>query len=131
MTLSERTILALAAHGDSDWDRVKSILDSSSNIVVLDGTKPAPLRANDSDQPAYGDWMVQHLLSDPESYNPYTSSDAGATRVFPVVTLVALLSTLATVVWCLVLYGNSMLDTAGSLDSLTLSADRRTVSFSL
>jgi len=35
----------------------------------------------DSEGPVRGDWMVQHLLSDPENLNPLTSSDASATDV--------------------------------------------------
>ena len=38
-----------------------------------------------------------------------------ATRIFPAVKRVALLSTLLTIVWCLVLYGQGMLNTAGEL----------------
>jgi bile acid:Na+ symporter, BASS family len=45
-----------------------------------------------------------------------------ATRIFPAAKLVAVLSTLTTIVWCLVLYGRAMLNTAGSfaLGSMTL-----------
>jgi bile acid:Na+ symporter, BASS family len=45
-----------------------------------------------------------------------------ADKAFPVVKLLATLSTLATVVWCLVLFGRAMLDTAGSfaLAAMTL-----------
>ena len=38
-----------------------------------------------------------------------------ATRMFPAVKVVALLSTLLTIVWCLLIYGRGMLDTAGGL----------------
>jgi BASS family bile acid:Na+ symporter len=38
-----------------------------------------------------------------------------ATRIFPAVKGLALLSTLATIVWCLLIYGRGMLNTAGSL----------------
>ena len=44
-----------------------------------------------------------------------------ATRVFPAAKMIAQLSTLATVVWCLVLYGPSMLDTAGSFALLSMT----------
>jgi len=44
-----------------------------------------------------------------------------ATRIFPAVKLVALLSTLMTVVWCLLLYGRGMLDAAGSLALLSMT----------
>jgi len=48
-------------------------------------------------------------------------ADTVATRIFPAVKLIALLSTLATIVWCLVLYGEAMLDTAGSLALLSMT----------
>jgi len=48
-------------------------------------------------------------------------SDALATRIFPAVKGLALLSTLTTVVWCLVLYGPAMLDSAGSLALLSMT----------
>jgi BASS family bile acid:Na+ symporter len=44
-----------------------------------------------------------------------------ATRIFPAAKVVAQLSTLATIVWCLVLYGPSMLDTAGSFALLSMT----------
>jgi len=45
-----------------------------------------------------------------------------ASRMFPAVKAVALLSTLATIVWCLLIYGRGMLNTAGelALGSMTL-----------
>lgn len=45
-----------------------------------------------------------------------------ATRIFPAVKVVAQLSTLTTIVWCLLIYGRGMLNTAGSfaLASMTL-----------
>ena len=44
-----------------------------------------------------------------------------AIRMFPAVKMFAQLSTLATIVWCLVLYGKAMLDTAGSLALLSMT----------
>jgi bile acid:Na+ symporter, BASS family len=44
-----------------------------------------------------------------------------ATKIFPAVKLIALLSTLTTIVWALVLYGPAMLDTAGSLALLSMT----------
>jgi len=49
------------------------------------------------------------------------SADSVATRVFPAVRMIARLSTLATIVWCLALYGKAMLDTAGSLALLSMT----------
>ncbi|MEW6752605.1 MAG: peptide-binding protein [Candidatus Latescibacterota bacterium] len=66
---------------ETAWDRVQRVLTSTRDIVVLDGTRVAPLRYAGKDQPHLGDWMVRHTLSDPESLNPYTSSDAGASQV--------------------------------------------------
>jgi BASS family bile acid:Na+ symporter len=48
-------------------------------------------------------------------------ADAVAAKIFPAVKLIALLSTLLTIVWCLVLYGQAMLDTAGSLALLSMT----------
>ena len=48
-------------------------------------------------------------------------ADTVATRIFPAIKLIALLSTLMTIVWCLVLYGEAMLDTAGSLALLSMT----------
>lgn len=45
----------------------------------------------------------------------------GATKIFPAVKGLALLSTLLTIAWCLVLYGRAMLDTAGSLALLSMT----------
>lgn len=47
--------------------------------------------------------------------------DAIATKIFPAVKLIAKLSTLLTIVWCLVLYGSSMMDTAGSYALLSMT----------
>ena len=49
----------------------------------------------------------------------YTAT--GATKVFPAVKAIAMLSTLATIVWCLLLYGRGMLNTAGSLALLSMT----------
>jgi len=48
-------------------------------------------------------------------------SDATATKIFKTVKSIALITTMATVVWCLVLYGSSMLDTAGSMALLSMT----------
>jgi BASS family bile acid:Na+ symporter len=48
-------------------------------------------------------------------------ADTVATRIFPAVKRTALISTLATIVWCLALYGKAMLDTAGSLALLSMT----------
>jgi len=48
-------------------------------------------------------------------------ADTGATRIFPAVKALALLSTLTTIAWCLALYGRAMLDTAGSLALLSMT----------
>src|SRR5918912_1167681 len=38
-----------------------------------------PVRA--AETPVTGDWLVSHILSDPEQLNPLTSNDAGAARI--------------------------------------------------
>jgi bile acid:Na+ symporter, BASS family len=48
-------------------------------------------------------------------------AETAAIRMFPAVKMFAQLSTLATIVWCLVLYGKAMLDTAGSLALLSMT----------
>ena len=48
-------------------------------------------------------------------------ADKGATKIFPAVKGLALLSTLLTIVWCLVIYGRGMLNTAGELAFLSLN----------
>lgn len=45
----------------------------------------------------------------------------GATKIFPAVKRLALLSTLLTIVWCLVIYGQGMLNTAGSFALLSMT----------
>ena len=64
----------------------KSCVTATTTLVdhrksALDGTNPAPLRQPKTAAPQYGDWLVEHMLSDPENLNPYTSSDAGASSV--------------------------------------------------
>lgn len=44
-----------------------------------------------------------------------------ATKIFPAVKGLALLSSLLTIVWCLVIYGGGMLNTAGSLALLSMT----------
>jgi peptide/nickel transport system substrate-binding protein len=41
----------------------------------------APAAAPDSGPPVRGDWLVIHTIADPESLNPLTSNDAGASAV--------------------------------------------------
>ncbi len=48
-------------------------------------------------------------------------ADQGATRIFPAVKGLALISTLLTVISCLVLYGQSMLNTAGEFALLAMT----------
>lgn len=45
----------------------------------------------------------------------------GATKIFPAVKGLALLSTLLTIVWCLVIYGRGMLNTTGSFALLSMT----------
>ena len=74
-------VIGHAAAEEESWEVVQEILMSTKDIVVLDGTAKVPLRYESGAEPTYGDWMVRHMLSDPEKLNPYTSSDAGASQV--------------------------------------------------
>ncbi len=49
------------------------------------------------------------------------NAETTATKIFPAVKRIAVLSTLATIVWCLVLYGRGMLNTAGELALLSMT----------
>ena len=69
-----------AVFGD-EWEEVQRILAGTRDVVVLDGVETAPVRSTGTAAPEYGDWLVRHFLSDPESFNPFTSSDAGASSV--------------------------------------------------
>ena len=73
-------IVSPEVFGD-EWEEVQRILAGTRDIVVLDGVETAPVRYTGTAAPEYGDWLVRHFLSDPESFNPYTSSDAGASSV--------------------------------------------------
>lgn len=48
-------------------------------------------------------------------------ADTAAARLFPAAKGLAMLSTLATIVWCLVIYGRGMLNTAGELALLSMT----------
>jgi BASS family bile acid:Na+ symporter len=48
-------------------------------------------------------------------------ADTAATKVFPAVKALALLSTLLTIAWCLVIYGRGMLNTAGEFALLSMT----------
>jgi len=49
------------------------------------------------------------------------NAETTATKIFPAVKRIAVLSTLATIVWCLVLYGRGMLNTGGELALLSMT----------
>ncbi len=48
-------------------------------------------------------------------------ADKGATRIFPAVKGLALFSTLLTILWCVVIYGRGMLNTAGEFALLSMT----------
>jgi BASS family bile acid:Na+ symporter len=48
-------------------------------------------------------------------------ADTAATKIFPAVKGLALLSTVLTIVWCLVIYGRGMLNTAGEFALLSMT----------
>ena len=74
-------VIGHAAAEEESWEVVQEILMNTKDIVVLDGTAKIPLRYESGEEPIYGDWMVRHMLSDPEKLNPYTANDAGANTV--------------------------------------------------
>ena len=78
-------VVGRAAAEEESWEIVQEILMSTKDIVVLDGTEQVSLRYESGEDPTHGDWMVRHMLSDPEKLNPYTSSDAGASRVLELI----------------------------------------------
>jgi len=49
------------------------------------------------------------------------NAETTAIKIFPAVKRIAVLSTLATIVWCLLLYGRGMLNTAGELALLSMT----------
>ena len=81
VTLGLLGAAAAPAGAEDIWGKVQAILAGTRDIVVLDGTTPAPLRQSSTEKAQYGDWMVEHMLADPENLNPYTSSDAGASSI--------------------------------------------------
>ncbi|HTO71729.1 MAG TPA: ABC transporter substrate-binding protein [Myxococcota bacterium] len=67
-------LVALAGGCRGPKDRNKNGENAAENTPA---TTPA---ANDG-APVRGDWLVFHMLADPENLNPLTSSDAGASAV--------------------------------------------------
>ena len=63
------------------WEEVQNLLVNTKEIVVLDGIKPVSRKNEESFTGNFGDWMVRHMLSDPQNLNPYTSNDAGSSLV--------------------------------------------------
>ncbi len=78
-------VFGCATDEPAAWETVQKILMSSKDIIVLDGTEKGALRPQEEQEPAYGDWMVRHMLADPEKLNPITASDAGASKVMELV----------------------------------------------
>jgi ABC-type transport system substrate-binding protein len=53
-------------------------------VLVLVGLLAAPVARTGEPTPAApvtGDWLINHMLSDPEQLNPLTSNDAGASSL--------------------------------------------------
>lgn len=65
------------AQGDP-FEQAKKVLASTNDVVVLDGTEKAPTKDTRGGTPEFGDWLVEHQLSDPDNLNPYTSRGAGS-----------------------------------------------------
>ncbi len=75
------SLTAIPSHAETLWEKVQIILAETTGIIVLDGVEKAPLRYTGENIPEYGDWMVQHMLSDPENLNPYIHGDRGSSTV--------------------------------------------------
>lgn len=60
------------------FETVKQILSTTKDVVVIDGTEKVPRKDRHTGDPTFGDWMVEHQLSDPDNLNPYTSRSGGA-----------------------------------------------------
>ena len=65
-------VLGPASAEDGAWEKVQKILMGTKDNVVFDGTEPVPLRDESQATPEPGDWLVRHMLSDPEKLNPFT-----------------------------------------------------------
>ena len=63
------------------WEKVQNILVNTKEIVVLDGIQRVSSEPKEGFAGDLGDWMVRHMLSDPQNLNPYTSNDAGSSQV--------------------------------------------------
>jgi peptide/nickel transport system substrate-binding protein len=62
---------------------VVRVLSISLGLVLV-GLLAAPVAwtgAPTSEAPVTGDWLLNHILSDPEQLNPLTSNDAGASSL--------------------------------------------------
>ncbi|MCY3763292.1 MAG: ABC transporter substrate-binding protein, partial [Gemmatimonadetes bacterium] len=81
LPLFAAVLIGSSAVFGGEWEDVQRILSGTRDILVLDGGETAPVRSPGTAAPEYGDWLVRHFLSDPESFNPFTSSDAGASSV--------------------------------------------------
>jgi peptide/nickel transport system substrate-binding protein len=68
------------------FEKVKKILATTNNVVVIDGTEAAPLKDTRGGTPSPGDWLVEHQLSDPDILNPFTTRDASAGAVIDKIT---------------------------------------------
>ncbi|MCE2440373.1 MAG: hypothetical protein J4F39_13205 [Candidatus Latescibacteria bacterium] len=69
------------AVADGKWERVEEILAADQGLIVLDGTEKVSPRYKGKDRPVYGDWLVLHAFSEPETLNPYGKMDYGSNRI--------------------------------------------------
>ena len=63
------------------FEKVKQILATTNDVVVVDGTEKAPLKDTRGGRPVTGDWLVTHQMSDPDNLNPFTTRGAGASAI--------------------------------------------------
>ena len=65
----------------NEFEKVKEILATTNDVVVIDGTEKAPTKDTRGGAPDPGDWMVEHQLSDPDKLNPYTARGSGSATI--------------------------------------------------
>src|SRR5215475_2050403 len=75
---------SIGIHTEEETMRVETPLKAGRKLwlavgILLLGASFLPAHA--AEPPVTGDWLVSHILSDPESLNPLTSTDAGSSNI--------------------------------------------------
>ncbi len=83
-----RTILTIACvclsgtvFAQDAFEKVKKILATTKDVVVIDGTEKISPIDTRGGTPEPGDWLIEHQLSDPDNLNPFTSRSRGAQAI--------------------------------------------------